>query len=225
MVKAVILDVDNTLLDFNKSACETIKRGFCELGLTYTDGILDVFLRTNDMLWRKIENKEMTREELHRVRWDIIFGKLGINADGGEMERLFLSRLEDYAIPVDGALEIVEYLAGKYKLYTASNAPYAQQVKRLTKSGIMPFIDRILNFEEQGINKPQKRFFEECLRVISPVTKDETVIIGDSLSADMKGGKNVGITTVWFNRNGAANPEKGLCDYTVTSLAEIKGIL
>ena len=225
MIKAVLLDVDNTLLDFNKSASETIKSAFYELGLTFTDGIFEVFLSTNDMLWRKIEQKEITRAELHRIRWNIIFEKLGIKADGHEMERLFLSRLENYAIPVEGALETVKYLSGKYKLYTASNAPYAQQVKRLTLSGIIPFIERILNFEEQGINKPQKRFFEECLKAMSPATKEETVLIGDSLSADMQGGKSVGITTIWFNRSGSANPPSGLCDYTVKSLAEIKAIL
>ncbi|MBP5467311.1 MAG: HAD family hydrolase, partial [Clostridia bacterium] len=125
MIKAVLLDVDNTLLDFNKSANETIKRAFSELGIKYTDGIIDTFLRVNDMLWRRIETKEITREELHRIRWNIIFGELGIAADGHEMERLFLSRLENFAIPVDGAVDTVKYLSGKYKLYTASNAPYA----------------------------------------------------------------------------------------------------
>ena len=225
MIKAVLLDVDNTLLDFNKSANETIKSAFNELGLEYSEGIFDVFLRTNDMLWRKIEKKEITREELHRVRWNIIFGELGLNADGAEMERLFLSRLENYAIPVDGALDTVKYLSEKYRLYTASNAPYAQQVKRLTLSGIIPFIERILNFEEQGINKPQKRFFEECLKAMTPVKREEIAIIGDSLSADIAGGKSVGITTVWFNRGGSANPPKGLCDYTVETLSDIKNIL
>lgn len=225
MIKAVLLDVDNTLLDFNKSASETIKSAFCELGLNYSGGIFDVFLRINNMLWRKIETKEITRAELHRIRWNIIFDELGINADGGEMERLFLSRLENYAIPVEGALDIVKYLSGKYKLYTASNAPYAQQVKRLTLSGIMPYIEKILNFEEQGINKPQKRFFEECLKAMRPAEKEEIVIIGDSLSADIAGGKRVGITTVWFNRDGVYSPDSKLCDYTVKRLAEIKTIM
>ena len=225
MIKAVLLDVDNTLLDFNKSASETIKSAFNELGIKYSADIMGVFLRVNDELWRRIETKEITRQELHRIRWNIIFNELGISADGHEMERLFLSRLENYAIPVDGAIDIVKYLSAKYKLYTASNAPYAQQVKRLTQSGIIPYIEKILNFEEQGINKPQKRFFEECLKAVSPAKKEETAIIGDSLSADIAGGKSVGITTVWFNRGGASAPDNGLCDYTVKRLAEIKAIL
>ncbi|MBP5467575.1 MAG: HAD hydrolase-like protein, partial [Clostridia bacterium] len=106
-----------------------------------------------------------------------------------------------------------------------SNAPYAQQVKRLTLSGIIPYIEKILNFEEQGVNKPQKRFFEECLKAVRPAKKEEVAIIGDSLSADIAGGKSVGITTVWFDCTGAGRPDSGLCDYTVRSLAEIKTVL
>ena len=224
MIKAVLLDVDNTLLDFNLSAKAAIKAAFSELGLEFYDGIMETFLRVNDALWRTIETKEITRSELHRVRWQIIFDELNISAGGAAMERLFLDNLENYAIPVVGALDLVKYLSAKYALYTASNAPYPQQVKRLTLSGIMPYVKGIMNFEEQGIHKPQKRFFEQCLTAMSPASKEEIALIGDSLSADMEGGKGVGFTTIWFNPQGKAAP-KGLCDFTVSALSEIQGIL
>ncbi|MBQ6980622.1 MAG: YjjG family noncanonical pyrimidine nucleotidase [Clostridia bacterium] len=225
MIQSVLLDIDNTLLDFNKSAKETIKCAFNELMLKFSEEVFDTFLRVNNSLWRKIEKKEITRQQLHSTRWWIIFDELKINADGEKMERLFLSNLENYAIPVDGALDLVGYLSGKYKLYTASNAPYAQQVKRLTLSKIMPFINGILNFEAQGINKPQRQFFEQCVKAMSPVTSDGIAFIGDSLSADMKGGKSVGFTTVWFNYEGKDVVPPDTCDYTVKSLSEIKNIL
>ncbi len=225
MIKTVLLDIDNTLLDFNKSAKETIKCALKELSIEFRDQIFDTFLRVNNSLWLKIERKEMTRQELHRIRWGLIFNELKIPADGAKMERLFLDNLENFAIPVDGALDLVKYLSGKYKLYTASNAPHAQQVKRLTLAKIMPYISGILNFETQGINKPQKQFFEECLKAMSPAKNDEIALIGDSLSADMKGGKSVGFTTVWFNYEGATLPPPDICDYTVKSLSEIKNIL
>ena len=224
MIKAVLLDVDNTLLDFNLSAETAIKKSFSELGLKFSDEIMPTFLRVNDALWRKIERKEMTREELHFVRWRIIFGELETGADGAAMERLFLGNLENCAIPVAGAVDIVKYLSGKYELFTASNMPYAQQVKRLTISGIMPYIKSILNFEAQGIHKPQKKFFEQCLAAMSPAGKEEIVLIGDSLSADMQGGKDVGFTTVWFSPRGEKIPAD-ICDFTVNALPEIKNIL
>ena len=225
MIKSVLLDIDNTLLDFNESAKATMKSAFKTLAIDYREEVFKTFLRVNNELWLKIERKEMTRQELHRVRWGIIFDELKIDADGGQMERLFLDNLENYALPVVGALDLIKYLAGKYKLYTASNAPYLQQVKRLTLSGIMPYISGILNFEEQGINKPQRQFFEKCLDAMSPVKKEEIVLIGDSLSADMAGGKYIGFTTVWFNYEGIDRVPPDTCDYTVKSLAEIKDIL
>ena len=224
MIKAVFLDVDNTLLDFNLSAKEAIKAAFLELNLTFSDNIMPTFLSVNDELWRRIEKKELTRQELHRIRWQIVFDKLQINAVGTEMEQLFLQNLFNCAILVDGALDLVKYLSKKYDVYTASNAPYPQQVNRLTISGIMPFVKGIMNFESQGIHKPQKRFFEKCLQAVSPIKNDEIVLIGDSLTADMQGGKAVGFTTIWFNRQNKEKPN-GLCDYTVSSLAEIKNIL
>ncbi|MBQ9485486.1 MAG: YjjG family noncanonical pyrimidine nucleotidase [Clostridia bacterium] len=224
MIKAVILDVDNTLLDFNLSAKATIKAAFRDMGLTFSDQVFRTFLRVNDGLWLKIERKEITREELHATRWNIIFRELGEEADGLLTERLFLKYLEEYAIPVDGAVDLVKYLSAKYAVYTASNAPYLQQVKRLTVSGIMPYISKILSFENAGVHKPQKRFFEECLKAILPATAAETAIAGDSLSADMKGGKDVGFTTVWFNR-GDKSEKPAFCDYVVKNLAEIKNIL
>lgn len=225
MIKAVLLDVDNTLLDFNLSAKATIKTAFSEMGIEYSDGIFDTFLRVNDKLWRRIERKEITREKLHEIRWEIIFDELGITADGKKMEGLFLRHLEDFAIPVEGALDIVRYLADKYKLYTASNAPYAQQIKRLTISGIMPYVSGILNFEAQGVHKPQKQFFEQCLNAMRPFGKDEITLIGDSLSADMQGGKSVGFNTIWFNHDGIKITPPETCDYVVRALGEIKNIL
>ena len=115
MIKTVLLDIDNTLLDFNKSAKETIKCAFNVLSLKFSEEIFDTFLRVNNSLWLKIERKEITRQQLHRIRWGLIFNELKIDADGAEMERLFLDNLENFAIPVDGALDLVDYLAKKYK--------------------------------------------------------------------------------------------------------------
>ena len=224
MIKAVFLDVDNTLLDFNLSAKEAIIAAFSELNLPFSDSVMPTFFNVNDELWQKIEKKQLTRQELHKIRWQIVFDKLQINAVGTDMERLFLKNLFDCAILVEGALDLVKYLSEKYDVYTASNAPYSQQVNRLTVSGIMPFVKGIMNFESQGIHKPQKSFFEKCLEAVSPVKTDEIVLIGDSLTADMQGGKAVGFTTIWFNRQNKEQPN-GLCDYTVTKLSEIKNIL
>ena len=226
MIKAILLDVDNTLLDFDKSATEVIKKLFSKMGLTYTDNVFRTFIRINDGLWKKIEKAEITREQLHNIRWDTVFSELGITADGKRAEKLFLDGLHSVAIPVDGAKEILGYLSAKYALYTASNAPYAQQVNRLTISGLYPFITGIMNFEKDGVHKPQREFFERCMNTLSPLKREEIALIGDSISADVKGGKEMGFTTVWFNAKGVTADEqtRKICDGIITSLSEIKEI-
>lgn len=227
MIKAVLLDVDNTLLDFDLSADKAIKDAFCALSIEYSANVLPTFIRVNDGLWRRIETAEITRAELHRIRWDIVFSELGVKADGRAMESLFLKNLQNTAIPVEGATDAVKYLSGKYKLFTASNAPYPQQVNRLKIAGLYPFIDGIMNFEREGVHKPQTEFFVKCLKALEPIKREETAIIGDSLSADIKGGKDVGITTVWFDRKKTEQAASALSavDIRITDLADIKKVL
>ena len=223
--KAVLLDVDGTLLDFNESAKEAMVRAFNVVGVKYSEKVFITFHTVNDRLWQRIEKGEITRAELHKIRWKTIYEELGVKADYDLTERLFLAGLNEIAVPVKDALETVKYLSKKYKVYTASNAPYTQQVNRLTTSGILPYITKILNFETLGIHKPQKEFFDKCAEAVLPANKSQTVIIGDSLSADIKGGRDIGITTVWFNENGKKIAEDRIFDYEINSLKDIKNIL
>ena len=116
MIKAVLLDIDNTLLDFNKCSELAIKKSFLEHGLSFTNEVFPTFLRRNDILWKNIEKGEYTRELLHKERWNIIFGELGIDYDGIKIEKSFLDNLYDCVVLIDGALEIVKYLSEKYYL-------------------------------------------------------------------------------------------------------------
>ena len=139
MIKAVFLDVDNTLLDFDLCAVRVMRQCFEEFGLAFeTSMYYDTFTRINNPLWEQIERGELTREELFRVRWTLIFRALGIDFDGPTFEKRFLALLETTAVPVPGAPELVSYLQGKYTLCAASNAFYEQQIRRLTLAGIAP---------------------------------------------------------------------------------------
>ncbi len=108
MIKAVFLDVDNTLLDFDLCAVRVMRQCFEEFGLAFeTSMYYDTFTRINNPLWEQIERGELTREELFRVRWTLIFRALGIDFDGPTFEKRFLALLETTAVPVPGAPELV----------------------------------------------------------------------------------------------------------------------
>lgn len=226
MVKAVFLDVDNTLLDFDKCGAAAMRQGFEELGLPFEDRMyFDTFTNINEPMWKKIERGELTREELFAIRWNLVFDKLGIKSDGPAFEKRFHDILLSAAVPVDGAVELAAYLHEKYTVCVASNAFYDQQVKRLTLAGIAPYIDHYFISERLGADKPSKAFFDAALASLPDIRADECVMIGDSLTADIAGGVNAGVPTIWFNRLNVPVPNGCKADHIVTSLMGIRTIL
>ena len=223
-IKAVFIDIDNTLLDFDKCALWSMQKAFNDYGLSFENSMLDTFNMINNRLWLRIEKGELTKEELYACRWNMIFALLGIDVDGVEFENVFYSYLTESAEPVDGALDLLKYLHGKYLVCAASNASYAQQIKRLNNAGMTEYLDRIFISEQIGFSKPQKEFFERCFEKISPIAPAETVMIGDSLTADIEGGASFGMKTCRYNHN-LTNESSDLPDFTVCSLSEIKKYL
>lgn len=224
MLTTVFLDVDNTLLDFHLCAEDSIKRGFARWGLNYTDEVFEVFNEINNGLWHALERGEITRDDIFNTRWNRIFKRLDIDRDGIEFEKIFVTNLADSAIPVEGANALVEYLASKYTLYVASNAVHQQQLIRMTKAGMIDYIADFFTSEAIGFAKPSKEFFDECFRRLDGVKKENVIIIGDSLTADIKGGADYGIKTCWFNYK-AEKYEGRPADYIADSLSEIMNIL
>ena len=225
MIRFVLLDVDNTLLDFHRSSESAIRHLFDESGWPFDNGTLVTFHRINNGLWDQVETRAITKEQLYERRWNLIFEALGMNEDGHAFEQRFLARLAVEAVPVDGAAELLRYLAPKYTVCVASNAPHEQQIKRMNHSKLLPYVSEMFTSERLGVSKPDKAFFDACLEILKPATLDEVIIIGDSISADIRGGQAAGIATCWFNPNGLKAPDDCIPTYTVTHLSDILGIL
>ena len=158
MLKAVLMDIDDTLLDFGKCAEQAMRIGFAEWGLPYDDSTYATFTRINDGLWLMIERGELTTQQLFEFRWNRIFEALGIQADGAAFEKRFLDLLYETAIPVDGADEICRYLKEKYILCAASNAFHDQQLNRLEMAGLLPYFDMCSFQSHSATASPKRRF-------------------------------------------------------------------
>ena len=225
MIKAVLIDIDDTLLDFTKSAVKAIERCFEKYGLEYSEHVGKTFIEINEGLWKQIERKELTKQEMYGRRWTTIFKALNIDRDGIEMEQFFRSTLSGIAEPVDNAYVLLDYLYGKYPLYAATNSSYQHQYNRLTSSDMLKYFEKLFVSENMGALKPAKEFFDKCLEEIGDILPSEIVMIGDSLTADISGGVAYGLKTIWFNPNNAKAPDDLTPDHTVNSLLEIKDIL
>ena len=229
MIKAVLLDIDNTLLDFDAYVKDSMKNGFEKYGLgTYKDSDYDTFTVINNGLWHEIEVGTLTFEELKKIRWNKIFKALGIDFDGVFFEKYFREYLNESAIPVKGANELLEYLKSKgYILCAASNGPYDQQCNRLRIGGMYEYFTHFFISEKVGFSKPAQEYFDVCFAEInrcSEICKDEVMMIGDSLSADIAGAAAFGFKTCFFNiKHKDASDVKA--DFTAEYLEDIKNIL
>ena len=142
MIKAIFIDIDGTLLDFEACVEESMRLGLIERGVDYKAEMLETFHRINNGLWRDLEQGKLTFEKLLEIRWATVFAELGINLDGLEFEKYFRARLHKSAIPMDGSYEMLGYLSEKYRLFAASNGPDEQQKKRLEKADMLRGQDR-----------------------------------------------------------------------------------
>lgn len=225
MKKIVLLDLDNTIIDFNECARRSITGIFEDLGFTYNDNVFDTFLTENVKIWKRLELGEIDKAYLRANRWNIILGRLGIDYDGTVIEERFENGVAMGAYPVEGAYDLLDYLDQKYDLYIVSNGLKFVQESRVKIGKYDKYFKSLFLSEDIGIQKPDVRFFDYCYEKLGRPDKDELILIGDSLSADIKGGNNFGIDTIWFNKNGEENLTDIKPTYTVNTLKEIESIL
>lgn len=223
--RVLFLDIDDTLLDFEANARLAMKEAFATFGLPFSETAFRVFEVRNLALWKRLEKKEITKQELFRMRWQTIFGELGLDAEPDAFETCFRTELENAAIPIPGAVELVTTLSGHYRLCAASNGMLRQQVNRLKKAGMYDAMEQVFVSESVGFEKPSARFFDACFQTLGDVRPTETLLVGDSVSADIEGALRYGIPCVWFDRYLThAEPPSGVLG-TIDSLNELFGYL
>lgn len=231
MIKIVIFDVDDTLLSFSGYVKEAMKKGFALYGLReYEDYMYDVFKRINDGFWKRIEQGTLMFEELRDIRWNTIFKELDIDFDGKMFEDFFRKELFSSAILEPGVMELLDYLKTRYVLCVASNGPYEQQINRLKVSGLYEYFEGCYISSMVGAQKPEAQFFEYCFKDLaskgySDIAPGEVMIIGDSMSADIGGGKCYGLQTCLYSKNGRTKEDAPEADYIVNKLTDIMDIL
>lgn len=224
--EVLLFDVDGTLLDFDKAEEEGIEGLLKHFNVPVTEENKHSYHVINKRYWEMLERGEITRDRLLGQRFEEFFGGFGITIeDGAEVDELYRKYLNASAVLIDGAIEMLESLKGKYPLYIVSNGVAATQYNRLAKSGLDKYFDGIFISEEANAQKPQIEFFEYCFEKMGRRDVENMLIIGDSLTSDMRGGNNAGIDTMWFNPQGQENTTEVRLNYIVKTLNEIKEML
>ena len=225
MIKNLFLDLDDTIFDFKAAEKLALAKTLSALGIPPEEETLALYSRINAEHWKMLERGEITRAELRHRRFAALFEALGASTDPELAAERYEKNLAEGHIFIPGAPELLKALHGKYRLYLASNGFAATQHGRLSGSGIEPLFEDIFISQEIGADKPEREYFERCFARIPGLSLAETAIVGDSLTSDIRGGKNAGITTVWYNPHGKAAPPDCLPDAEIHALPELPALL
>ena len=225
MIRNVLFDLDDTLFDFHKAEKIALTKTLVHFGVDPTEETLALYSTINAAHWKRLELGEISREEVKVGRYRELFKTIGVECDPVKATAYYESMLAIGHYFMPGAPELLEELYRKYRLYIVSNGTAKVQEGRIGSSGIAKYMDGIFISQILGANTPDKQFFDICFAEIPDFSLSETVIIGDSLSSDIKGGINAGITTVWFNPKGIENDNDIKPDYTIKELSEVPGLL
>ena len=223
--ETLLFDADDTLFDFAACEREAFNLAFRQFGYPLDDEIRRQYEEINQGLWKKYEQGLLDRKTVIYSRFGLLFDQIGIEDDGIHFEDVYQNLLGQQHFILPGAPEIIDYLYPNYDLYIVTNGVTATQFSRLRDSGLDRRMKKIFVSEETGYQKPKKEFFAYCFERIPGLVLERTMIIGDSLSSDMKGGNNAGISTCWYNPGCLENDAEVRIDYEIHSLEELYGIL
>jgi YjjG family noncanonical pyrimidine nucleotidase len=227
MINTLLWDVDGTLLDFGKAEEYGIRKCFEIFSLgECTDEMLSRYSRINRKYWEMLERGELTKPQVLRGRFEEFFQAEGIDFDKIDDFNLeYQYRLGDKVFFCDNGLETVEFLKGKVKQYAVTNGTFVVQDRKLKQSGLDKIFDDIFISDKIGFEKPSIEFFQAVEEKIGKFNRHEVMIIGDSLTSDIKGGNNADILCCWYNPHGAENKNNLKIDYEITDIAQVLKIL
>ena len=225
MIEFLLLDLDDTILDFHKAERIAIAKTFSDFGVEPTEAVLRRYHLINRSCWERLETGEWTREQVLVNRFSLLFDEVGVVADATACARAYEKNLSigHYFLP--GALEAVESLSKKYRLFLVSNGTASVQKGRMTSANLYPYCEKVFVSQEVGYNKPAREYFDKVFAQIPGFDPKKAIIVGDSLTSDILGGINAGIATCWVNPGHLPKREDIPADYEIEGIYQLEALL
>lgn len=224
MIKHIFIDLDDTILDFKKAEAKALSNTLISFDIEPTDEIIKLYSDINQSQWKLLEKGEITRQRLLTRRFELFYEALGLDISSEETQKIYEVKLSQGHFFMPNAEKMLESLYEKYDLYLASNGTAHVQEGRIKSANIERFFKDIFISQRVGAVKPKKEFFDYCFNTIKDFNKENAIIIGDSISSDILGGKNAGIKTCLYNPKRLDVPE-GTADFMVFDLLEFENLL
>lgn len=219
--KWLLFDADGTLFDFDRAAAATLADTFRGLVGHFEPHYHQVYERINLQIWRDYEAGRVTQDQLRTQRFESLFAEVGVEADPEAFSSSYLKNLSSHTDLLADAEDVVRQLAQKTNLMIITNGLKEVQRPRFAAASISRYFEDFVISEEVGAAKPDPKIFDEAFARMGNPAKSEVLIIGDSLTSDIKGGNNYGIDTCWFNPASRARDHQVEISYEIAHLSEL----
>ena len=222
----LLIDADDTLFDFKRSERESIIATAKKVGAADPEGAADIFTLINKACWLDVEKGIRTREQIAVDRFRELKSRLSLDADAETINEYYKAQMRGSHHLLPGAGKFLRDLKLRgHSLYLITNGVEATQKSRLEGSGIFGFFDGVFISEAMGCRKPEREFFELVGRQIKHFDPADCYVIGDSLTADIKGANAAGLKSIWFNPTGKPLTADGVPTRQARSYSDILNIL
>lgn len=221
----LLFDADNTLFDFDEANVSSFRAVCAYAGLAFTPELFACFDRRNNAAWARFDRGELTKDETLRIQFREMSEELGLELDIEGCNRVRLEVLGRSTALVPHALEVVRELKKTHRVYLITNAVESVQRGRLGRSALAPFIEEAFISETAGAAKPSVEYFDYVFAHIDGITRENCLVIGDSLTSDIQGANNYGLACCWFNPKKAPKPKALRVDYEIRDLRELYDIV
>lgn len=222
----ILIDADDTLLDFDRSETCALYDTFARCGVEPGDRMLENYKAVNKRWWRAFDRGEVTKSDLIVARWAEFLKSCGSDSDPMETNAFYMDRLGSYSFTLPGATGLCAALrTSGHRLALVTNGTAEVQRRRWSASPAAVYIDAndVFVSELLGCQKPERAFFDKVLDSLGNPPRERCMILGDSETSDMLGGKNAGIATCWYNPTGKASA--GVWDYEIRRLEDFLAIV
>lgn len=225
--KFILWDIDDTLVDFKASEKVALKKCFEAQNVSLSDEDIEVYSKINYDYWKLLEKGEIEKSIMLNKRFDDFIKYLSVeDIDSSTINKNYQLCLGDYTVMYENAFEICSSLKGVKKQYAITNGTALAQQRKLKNTGLDKIFDDIFISDLIGYQKPDVRFFEYVAQKIPNFNPKQALVIGDSLTGDIKGANNAGIDCCWANLKSESNCDESLkVNFEIKTLKEVLDII
>lgn len=222
--RTLLFDLDHTLFDSETCELQAFEETLLVVGVEEPLQHHETYVGINKPLWYSVERGELTPDEVRVTRFERLIAAIGLDGNAEHMAARFETALGAKGDLYPGVREVLEKLAPRAKLALVTNGLSGVQRARIERLDIGKYFDAIVISAEIGASKPGAAFFDATFRALGYPTKDTTLMVGDSLSSDIRGGANYGIATCWYNPKGKTADSETEIHHEISRLDQLPAI-